>query len=68
MDVTSKRELLGADARWRSHGWTLHHTVCWEAHKNLQSAAINLICKDFRGMEPASTIKGVVVVAVAVAL
>ena len=36
--VTSKRKLQGTDARWRSLCWTLHHTVCWAAHKNLRSA------------------------------
>ena len=41
-DITSKRKLQGTDARWRSHWWTLHHTVCWAAHKTLRSACLFL--------------------------
>ena len=28
--------------RWKSHWWTLHHIVCWAAHKNLRSACLKL--------------------------
>ena len=42
MDVTSQRKLQWSDARWRWHRWTLHHTVCWAAHKTLRSACLNV--------------------------